>query len=207
MLFFFFFLFPDSKRIVIPEAWGCLPNRAAEQQSSAWVSPRLFPCFTSACHSPRLVIFFLLVSHTNLQFVSLLHTSSFWISFPHTSLLQHLDSVFFSAKSKVGKKGGIDKKVRKTQRDPQWPNGAYARNCRVKCVQPLLPWWGGNMLWTVRVLCCQKSIQHFSKAHNLAKFGQIFLDVAKWHIPASKASFWQISNLYPLSWGMQALQK
>lgn len=96
--------------------------------------------------------------YTNLQFVFLLHTRSLCILFPCIPLLQHLDSVLLQCSAKGDEKERHWQKVRKIQRDPQWPNSVYAQNCRGKCVQPLLPWWERNILWVVRVLCCQQSI-------------------------------------------------
>lgn len=73
------------------------------------------------------------------------------------------------------------------------------------CVQPLLPW--GDMLRAVRFLCCQQSTNHFSKACNLAKFGQIFLDTANSIFLLQRPPPAKFQAFSSSLGGMQALQK
>lgn len=115
----------DSRRIMVPKVWGSLHNAAAELQCS---------CSTAAtfCLSlSKIVSFFPLTfslslsqtclllpavfsqSYINLQYISLIHPRSLWLSFLHLSLLQCLRS------AQREEQGEHRQKVGKNWRDPQ----------------------------------------------------------------------------------------
>lgn len=87
------------------------------------VSPRLFPCFTSASYSPKLV-FFLLVSHspTPIYSLSFYSTPDLFVFLFHVSLFFSIwIQGFFNAQPKVTKKKRIDRKwerFKETHNDP-----------------------------------------------------------------------------------------
>lgn len=204
---------------MVPKVWGSLHNAAAELQCSCCTAATFclslfkmvsfFPLTFSLSLSQTCLLLPAVFSppYINLQFISLIHPRSLWLSFPHLSLLQCLEVSQKRGTRRAQTEGG--KELERLTMTPVWPVTTTAGKCVFSsCFH--LGVGRENALREhalSRVLCCQQSTNYFSKVHNLAKFGQIFLDIAKLYIPASKASSCQISNLYHFSWWMQALQK